>query len=105
MDAKLQEDCDAYVALQITSIPATESRLNQIRECLKHDEVSQQLMQFCESGWPDKVTGPAKQYLPVASELQVQDGLRVLLRGSRLIIPNLMRQDILSCLYMLDTKG
>ena len=94
MDAKLQEDCDAYVALQITSIPATESRLNQIRECLKHDEVSQQLMQFCESGWPDKVTGPAKQYLP---ELQVQDGL--LLRGSRLIIPNYMRQDILSRLH------
>ena len=97
MDAKLQEDCDAYVALQITSIPATESRLNQIKECLKHDEVSQQLMEFCESGWPDKVTGPAKQYLPVASELQVQDGL--LLRGSRLIIPNSMRQDILSCLH------
>ena len=51
-------------------------------------------MQFCESGWPDKITGPAKQYLPVASELQVQDGL--LLRGS---IPNSMRQDILSCLH------
>ena len=29
MDAKLQEDCDAYVALQIISIPATESRSNQ----------------------------------------------------------------------------
>ena len=49
MDAELQEDCDAYVALQITSIPATESRLNQIRQCLKQDEVSQQLMQYCES--------------------------------------------------------
>ena len=97
MDTELQEDCDAYVALQITSIPATESRLNQIRQCLKQDEVSQQLMQYCESGWPDKVTGPVKQYLPVASELQVRDGL--LLRGSRLIIPNLMRQEILSCLH------
>jgi len=37
-------------------------------------------MQFCEYGWP----GLNKQYLPVASELKVQDGM--LLRGWRLII-------------------
>ena len=39
MDAELQEDCDAYVALQITSIPATESMPNSpecIHACTKH---------------------------------------------------------------------
>ena len=39
-DTTLQEDCDAYVALQITNIPATESRLKEIRESLKQDEIS-----------------------------------------------------------------
>ena len=54
-------------------------------------------MQFCEYGWPDRVTGPIKQYLPVASEIKVHDGL--LLRGSRLIIPSSMRPEILRCLH------
>lgn len=96
-DTQLQEDCDAYVALHIASIPATESKLNKIRELLKQDEVCQQLMQFCEYGWPDRVTGPIKQYLPVTAEIKVHDGL--LLRGSRLIIPSSMRPEILRCLH------
>lgn len=54
-------------------------------------------MQFCEYGWPDRVTGPIKQYLPVTAEIKVHDGL--LLRGSRLIIPSSMRPEILRCLH------
>jgi len=55
-------------------------------------------MQFCEQGWPEEVTGPVRQYLPVSSELTVQDGL--LLRGTRLVIPTSLRPDILRYLHI-----
>ena len=96
-DTQLKEDCDAYVAFKVSNFPATESRLGKIREALKQDEICQQLMCYCEHGWPAKVTGPIKHYLPVASELTVVDGM--LLTGSRLIIPSSMRPEILQCLH------
>ena len=88
-DTQLRNDCDVYVALEIANLPATESRLEQIREALKQDEICQLLIRYCEYGWPAEVTGPIKQYLPVKSELTVSN--RMLLRRSRLIIPSSMR--------------
>ena len=96
-DTQLRDDCDAYVALEIANLPATESRLEQIREALKQDEICQLLIRYCEYGWPAEVTGPIKQYLPVKSELTVTNGM--LLRGSRLIIPSSMRPEILQCIH------
>ena len=86
------------MALSLDSFPATESRLQQIRESLKQDDTCKQVMQFCAEGWPKKVTGPVRQYLPVSSELTVQEGL--LLRGTRLVIPTSMRPDILHHLHV-----
>ena len=59
-DSQPQDDCDAYVAMTIDSLPATESKLQQIRDALKKDDVCQQLMQFSSNGWPQRVSGQLK---------------------------------------------
>jgi len=43
----LQQDCDVYVALAVESFPATEARLQQIRDPLNQHNTSKALMQFC----------------------------------------------------------
>ena len=40
-DYQLQDDCDAYVVMTIESLPATEPKLEQIKEALKADDVCQ----------------------------------------------------------------
>ena len=79
-DSQLQEDSDAYVVMTIESLPATEPTLEQIKEALKADDVCQQVMQYCNEGWPERVSGPLKQNFPLRLELTVHDGL--LLKGN-----------------------
>ena len=95
-DSQLQDDCDAYVAMTIDSLPTTELKLQQIRDVLKKDDVCQQLMQFSINGWPHRVSGQLK--IPVLSEQTVQNEL--LLRGNQLVIPSSMQPDILQHLHM-----
>ena len=96
-DSQLQDDCDVYVAMTIESLPATEPKLQQIKEALKEDDVCQKVMQFCTKGWPDRVDGPLKKYFSVRLELTVQD--RLLLRGNRLVIPSSMQPKIIQYLH------
>ena len=80
------------------SLPATEQRL-EIHQAQDEDEICQRLKTYCEKGWPERcrVEGVLKPYLPVASELTFQDGL--LVRGNRIVIPTLLRLDILERLH------
>ena len=40
--------------MTIESLPATEPTLEQIKEALKADDVCQQVMQYCNEGWPER---------------------------------------------------
>ena len=98
-DRILQEDTDAFVNLTMQSLPATEHRLEDIRQHQQQDGVCRLLVRYCQSGWPNKKKLPdiVRPYSSVAAELSVQNGL--LLRGCRIIIPTAMRQDILEKLH------
>ncbi len=98
-DDKLDSEVQAFVNLVMESLPATEKRLQQIREAQQQDEVCQKVKQYCREGWPDRslVKGAVKSFLPVSAELTVQNGL--LMRGSRIVIPLSMRLDILDKLH------
>ena len=74
--------------LVIASLPATEERLEDIKSHQERDEVCRQLIFFCSNGWPEK-----SQLNAVSSQLSVEDGL--LMRGSRIVIPSYLRQDML----------
>ena len=98
-DHMFTEETDAFVNLTLQSLPATESRLEEIRKQQEQDEACELLVRYCQQGWPDKRQLPdiVQQYSSVAAELSVQDGL--LLRGSRIVIPTVLREDILRRLH------
>lgn len=59
------EEVEEYVDYIISSLPATEGRLEQIRKEQQQDSVCQKLTQYCQQGWPsrDKLPGAFKPYL------------------------------------------
>ena len=59
----------------------------------------QSIETICIQEWPAKhlLKGPIKKYYPVFTELSVLDGL--LLRGNRIIIPELLRDEVIKRLH------
>ena len=96
---ELQQEVDNYVYGVLANLPATEPKLNQIRETQHEDEVCSQIIQHCFDGWPGrtKLPGAFKPYAPYASELSVQNGL--LMKGERIVIPCCMRLEMLDRLH------
>ena len=95
---ELETATKAYVEL-IINHPVTEKRLKDIRDRQTADNTCNQLKRFCIQGWPAKhlLKGPVKKYYPVFTELSVLDGL--LLRGNRIIIPELLRDEVIKRLH------
>ena len=92
-------EVEEYVNHIISSLPATEERLEQIRREQQQDTVCQRLTQYYQQGWPsrDKLPGAYKPYLTVAAELSIKDGL--LMRGMRIVIPMVLQKEILDRLH------
>ena len=93
-DCTLEEEGNLYVNYVFQTLPATGKCLEEIKAHLQEDDVCKQIMAYRNRGWPEKCSleGPLKLYAPFAAELTVQNGL--LLKGSRLVIPALMRLDM-----------
>ena len=83
----------------IQNLPATNRRIQQIKKAQEEDTVCRAVKQYCEDGWPDRslIKGTVNQYLPMAAELTVQEGL--LMRGCRIVIPAALRLEILEKLH------
>ena len=83
----------------ISSLPATEERLEQIRKEQQQDTICQKLTSYCQRGWPsrDKLPGMFKPYLTVAAEFSIRDGL--LMRGRRIVVPAVLQKEILDRLH------
>ena len=96
---ELETATEAYVELIINHLPVTEKRLKDIRDRQTADNTCNQLKRFCIQGWPAKhlLKGPIKKCYPVFTELSVLDGL--LLRGNRIIIPELLRDEVIKRLH------
>ena len=90
---------EMFVNAVIQSVPATEQRLKEIQEAQEADEICQKLHQYCKNGWPHRqsVAGAVQPYLSAASKISVNNGL--LLKGNRIIIPSVLRLDILDKLH------
>ena len=81
-----EEEVNLYVNMVMSTLSATEKRLQEIREYQECDEILSQ-MKKCNEGWPDKSTivRAYPPYAQVQEELSVENGL--LLKGFRLVIP------------------
>ena len=95
-DSHFQEEARAYVNLILKNLSVTEQRLHEIKLHQESDEICRSLSKFCKSGWRDKreLSTELRKYLPMAAEISLDNNL--LLRGSCIVIPPSLRQNILS---------
>ena len=86
-DEELHQETRAYVNLVMRNIPATDKRLQEIKEAQQADLECKLITKYCHSGWPSKPKAPLciRKYLPLSAEFSIQQDL--LLRGSRIVIP------------------
>ena len=98
-DEEHYHEVEAYVSFVYQNLPASDKRIDQIKEYQSKDEICQQLAEYCKHGWPNKSEIPCvlKPYFSIAGEITMQNEL--LMRGSRIIIPPPLRSDILERLH------
>lgn len=98
-DCLMEFETQLSVKAVLESFPATERRLQEIKEKQDKDVVCSQVKQFCKSQWPDRAKKDAilKPYWTVRDDLIVEDGL--LLFQTRIVIPNELQEDILQRLH------
>ena len=98
-DEKCYQDVEAYVNFVFQNLPASDQRIEQIKEEQGKDEICRQLVEYCKHGWPRKGEIPhvLKPYFSVSGEITIQNGL--LMRGSRIIIPPPLHSNILETLH------
>ena len=95
----MQNEVQAYVDGVFESIPATEKRLEEIRQHQDEDESFRLIKTYCQTEWPTKgdTPGVIQPYYSVAAELTVEKG--ILMRGSRVVIPASLRVSMLDKIH------
>lgn len=98
-DESIIETAEYFVNQVMDNLPASDMRLEQIRREQQNDKICQQMRQYVEEGWPEngRLKGELRRYAPLAAEITVQRD--ILMRGNRLIIPEVMRKDILQKIH------
>ena len=83
----------------ISSLPASDARLQQIMEAQEEDPVCRQIKVYCSEGWPDKysLSDAMKPYWSSRGELSVVQN--ILLKASRIVIPSSTRLEILDKIH------
>ncbi|GAA6090301.1 uncharacterized protein K02A2.6-like [Tachysurus ichikawai] len=82
----------AYLDSVVDSLPATPTKLKQIKSAQTSDDICKRLSRYIANGWPRHRREQLLYYWPNQSVLHEKRGL--LMKGERLIIPECMRPDI-----------
>ena len=98
-DNELRTKVDAYVNVIISSLPATDKKLEEIKYFQQNDTICTQPIQFYLNGWPSssKLSVEVKRYIPVSSELSVHEGL--LMRNNRIVIPKPLQAETMIAIH------
>ena len=93
------ESTNIYVDSVVEGLSVSPTYMEILREQLKADSVCARVMELCMKGWPAhaKQEPMLRNYWPEQATFTVQDGL--LLKGSRLVIPSVMRNDVLAKIH------
>jgi len=75
-DDSFRKEVDSYVNLVINNLPATDTRLKQIKSQQEEDPACIQVKNYCLQRWPEKATmkDSYKSYHGVSSELSINKG-------------------------------
>ena len=74
---------------------ASTAMMTRIKQAYQEDPVCAQVMAYCERGWPPIMSEnhAMREFYQVRDEVSVEQGL--ILLGSRIVIPSLLRAEIL----------
>ena len=98
-DYNLELESQAFVNYIVESLPASEQQLQRIKQLQRQDQVCKQIIQFCQTTWPDKalLSQDIQPYYSMSSEISVENGL--LMRGCRIVIPSELQQEMLNKIH------
>ena len=90
---ELQSEVENFAEGVIGTLPATEKRLDEYRQAQLQDPICSQVLQYCQSNWPEKhnITGNIRPYWKVRASLSICN--KLLLYNNRIVVP-LSLQDI-----------
>ena len=57
-DNRQNEEIELYVNSVLSEVPASDKRLEEIRERQREDEVCRQMVTYCKDGWPERASCP-----------------------------------------------
>ena len=94
-----EKQCTSYINGLLGNLPATDRRLESIKENQHEDEICLKIAEYARTGWPNaKDIPPAlKQYATFKDEFSVCEGL--LLKAERIVIPASLRLEMLATLH------
>ena len=93
-------DVACYVDSVVEGIPASSSKMDEIRTATAADAELLSVVKLIKKGWPEHLSNvpmDAREYVQVKSELSEHNGL--VLRGSRIVVPKSMRGEILQKIH------
>ena len=93
-EQELQEEVEVYVdQVTMSSIPATNHRLQEYQQAQKEDAECLKVRDYCQTHWPDKhsIESSLKPYWKVRGSLNLCDDL--LLYNSRIVVPPSLRRE------------
>ena len=98
-DNRQNEEIELYVNSVLSEVPASDKRLEEIRELQREDEVCRQMVTYCKDGWPERAScaEALKAYWCERNEITLVKG--ILMKGCRIIIPSVMHLEILDRLH------
>ncbi|XP_014261398.1 uncharacterized protein K02A2.6-like [Cimex lectularius] len=99
-DNELEEEVDAYIhSVVLAGIPTTDENITRVANSQSLDPTCKLLIQYIKEEWPpiSELAPEIKPFFTVRNEMSVVDG--ILLRGSRMIIPNELRHIMLEKLH------
>ena len=96
---EFEAETSTFVDMIMQGLPASNNRLNEIREKQASDPVTCELSTLSQEGWPSKsvIKRELLPYWKIRSEFTVHEGL--LMKGTSIVIPVAMHHDILSKLH------
>ncbi|XP_028514411.1 uncharacterized protein K02A2.6 [Exaiptasia diaphana] len=95
----LQDEINLYVNFVYSLLPATDQRIENIKERQRQDEVCRTILEYTSAGWPErnKVPSALQSYWADRGSLTVIHGL--LVKDDRIVIPSDMRLEILEKIH------
>ena len=99
-DELAEIEIENHISQIIEMLPASNKKINEIVEETRKDTNLQELIQIMKSGWPNNknnLKATLKQFWNYKDDLTEHNGL--ILKGQCILIPEIMRRNILNKLY------